>query len=98
MSFLKEVNKFTYQLNINAKPHSKNQKIIDGGEFLTIQIRSKAVKNKANIELINLLKKKLKINSIQIKIVSGLRSTNKIVQINFIEKVEYKLLINRLLH
>ena len=97
MSFLKEVNNFTYQLNVNVKPNSKNQKITDNGKFLTIQIRSKAVKNKANIELINLLKKRLKITSSQIKIVSGLRSTDKIIRINFIEKVDYKLLINNLL-
>jgi uncharacterized protein (TIGR00251 family) len=98
MSFLKDINNFTYLININVKPNSKSQKITDDGKFLKIQIQSKAVKNKANIELINMLKKQLKITSNQIKIISGVRSTNKIIQINYYEKVEYKTVINRLLH
>ena len=54
------------------------------------------MKNKANKELINLLKTKLEVASNQIKIVSGLNSTNKVVQLNFPEKQKNQILINKL--
>ncbi|MHA2006044.1 MAG: DUF167 domain-containing protein [Promethearchaeota archaeon] len=97
MSFLKKLNNSTFQLSVKVKPNSKNQKITNEIEFLTIQIRSRAVRNKANMEIINLLKKRFKISSNQVKIVSGLKSTNKVVHIILDEKVEYQSVLNRLL-
>lgn len=96
MRFLEKVSNDTYILQINIKPNSKRQKIIDNDEFLTILVKSPPIQNKANIELINILKKKLEIASSQIKIVSGLKSTNKSVQIKFLREIEKRSLINRL--
>jgi len=85
MKFLEKVRDFSYVVHIKVKPNSKQQAIIDNEEFLTILVRSKAIQNKANIELINLMKKKLEISSNQIQIISGLKSSNKIIQINFLK-------------
>lgn len=83
MKFLKKIRDFSYVVHVKIKSNSKKQTIIDNCEFLTILVRSKAIHNKANIELINLIKKKLEISSTQIQIISGLKSSNKVIQINF---------------
>jgi len=96
MRFLEKINDNNFILRINVKPNSKRQDLINNDKFLTVYVRSKAIKNKANKELINLLKTKLEVASNQIKIVSGLKSTNKVVQLNFLEKQKNQLLINKL--
>ena len=55
MKFLEKIGDFSYLLHVKVKPYSKIQTILDNGEFLTILVRSKAVQNKANLELINLI-------------------------------------------
>ncbi|MBA7554745.1 hypothetical protein ES705_47376 [subsurface metagenome] len=96
MRFLEKMNDHTFILRINVKPNSKRQDLIENDKFLTVYIKSKAIKNKVNKELINLLKTKLEITLNQIKIVSGLKSTNKTVKLNFPEKQKKQLLINKL--
>ena len=96
MRFLEKIDDNNYILRINVKPNSKKQDLINNDKFLTVYVRSKAMKNKANKELVNLLKTKLEIASNQIKIVSGLKSINKVVQLNFPEKQKNQLLINKL--
>lgn len=96
MRFLEKIDNNNYILRINVKPNSKKQDLINNDKFLTVYVRSKAMKNKANKELINLLKTKLEVASNQIKIVSGLNSTNKVVQLNFPEKQKNQILINKL--
>ena len=97
MKFLEKVRDFSYVVHVKVKPNSKKQAIIDNEEFLTILVRSKAIQNKANIELINLIKKKLEISSNQIQIISGLKSSNKIIQINFLEHIETQEIYDKLL-
>ncbi len=97
MKFLEKVRDFSYVVHVKVKPNSKKQAIIDNEEFLTILVKSKAMQNKANIELINLIKKRLEISSIQIQIISGLKSSNKIIQINFLEHVEAQEIYDKLL-
>jgi len=97
MKFLEKVRDFSYVVHVKVKPNSKKQAIIDNEEFLTILVRSKAMQNKANIELINLIKKRLEISSNQIQIISGLKSSNKIIQINFLEHIETQEIYDKLL-
>ena len=97
MTYLKKKSENTYLIKLYVKPNSKNQKIIDNGEFLTIYLRSKAIQNKANKELINLLKNKLSISSNQIHILSGLKNSNKIIQIIFILNINEQEIQNRLI-
>ncbi|MHA1986894.1 MAG: DUF167 domain-containing protein [Promethearchaeota archaeon] len=84
-------------VHVKVKPNSKKQTIIDNEEFLTIFIRSKARQNKANIELINLIKKRLEISSNQIQIITGLKSSKKKIQINFLESIETQDIYKKLL-
>lgn len=97
MSYLQKKSESEYLIKINVKPNSKTQKIVDDGEFLTIFINSKPIQNKANKELIHLIKKRLKISSNQIHIISGLKSSEKIILINFSVNMEEKNIYNRLL-
>ncbi len=67
------------KINVKVKPNSRKQKIkkISDNEYLVL-VKSKAEKNKANIELLKLLKKYLQKN---IKIIKGKKSKNKVVEI-----------------
>jgi len=97
MKFLKKFSDHTYLIKLNVKPNSKTRKIINNDDFLTILLSSKPIQNKANKELINYIKNKLKIPSNQIKIVSGLQDSNKVIKIDFLEKIIEEELIQRLL-
>ncbi len=69
MKFLEKIRDSSYVVHVKVKPNSRKQDVISNGEFLTIFVRSKAIQNKANKELINLINRKLKISSNQIKII-----------------------------
>ena len=97
MKFLEKIRDMSYVIHVKIKPNSKKQDIINNGEFLTILVRAKAIQNKANKELINLIKKKLKISSNQIQIISGLKGSDKVIQINFLEDVETREIYNKLI-
>lgn len=97
MRYIEELSKYSYILHVNVKTNSKKQGVTDTGEFLTIQVLAKPIKNKANIELIRFLKNKLNIASDQIKILKGVKSSNKSIQIDFLEKTEKQSIIRKLL-
>ncbi|TFF97398.1 MAG: DUF167 domain-containing protein [Promethearchaeota archaeon] len=87
MSFIKKTTEKTFQLTIYVKPNSHHQKIEQDGDYLAISLKSKARRNKANKELINLLKSKLDISTSQIRFVAGLRNEDKILEVKFIQEV-----------
>ncbi|MHA1933570.1 MAG: DUF167 domain-containing protein [Promethearchaeota archaeon] len=97
MKFLEKIRDFSYVVHIKVKTNSKSQSIINKDEFLTISVRSKPIQNKANKELINLLKRKLEISSNQIQIISGLKGSNKLIQLNFLEEVKEREIYNKLI-
>jgi uncharacterized protein (TIGR00251 family) len=96
MEFIKKSSESCYLLYLNIKPNSKKLRIMENGGYLTINLLSKPVKNKANKELISVLKEKLNIASTQIKILSGLKSTNKVIQIEFFKKTDENEIIEKL--
>ena len=96
MNFLEKLSESIYIIRLNVKTNSKTQKMVNNEEFLTIFLNSKPIQNKANKELINLLKKKLKISSNQIQIISGSTSKEKLIKISFLKKIEKEELISRL--
>lgn len=59
MSFIEKKSINCYLLHIYAKPNSKTQKLLDDGNYLIVYLQSKAIQNKANKELISILKKKI---------------------------------------
>lgn len=97
MGFIERKPGDAFILHLHIKPNSIRQEIIDDGDYLKIKLRSKPIQNKANIELLNLLRKKLKILSNQIKIISGLKSPHKKIMINFSKKIEEQEIIKKIL-
>lgn len=97
MGFIERKPGNAFILHLYIKPNSIRQEIIDDGDYLKIKLRSKPIQNKANIELLNLLRKKLKILSNQIKIISGLKSPHKTIMINFSKKIEEQEIIKKIL-
>ncbi|MFX0009213.1 MAG: DUF167 domain-containing protein, partial [Candidatus Hermodarchaeota archaeon] len=80
------LNNKEFILNIKAKPNSKKQAILkftESDNSILVMLKSKAIKNKANKELIQILQKKLKLNSNQIEIISGVKSQTKRIKLSF---------------
>ncbi len=65
-------------IKVKVKPNSKNQGIEKKNGFYIIKLKSSPENNKANLELLKLLKKYFKK---EIKIKSGFVSKNKIIEI-----------------
>jgi len=94
MDFLELKPNNVYLLRIRVKTNSKKQEILQCSEIdscLTIKLHSKPVHNKANKELLNLLKKKLKISSDQVQIIA-----DKILQVSFSENIVESDIIKRI--
>lgn len=98
MGFLERVSKNNFILHTQIKPNSKKPQILDKVDYLLIFLHSRPIRNKANNELINLLKKKLRLSSNQIKIVSGLKNSRKIIKLTYTESVNEKDIIKKLLN
>lgn len=97
-NFIEKKSDKSYILHLRIKPNSKMQRITINGKFLTISLRSKPIQNRANKELLDLLKKKLKISLNQIQIISGLKSSNKIIKLEFPIKINEEALIRKFIH
>ena len=66
-------------IEVKVKPNSKEQEIIKTGENeYKISLKEKAEDKKANIELLKLLKRYF---GKEVRIVKGLKSRNKIVEV-----------------
>lgn len=69
------------KIQVVVKVGSSKNNISKGGDIYTIRLRSKPVKNSANIELVNLLSKYFGISKTSIKILRGLKSKTKLIEI-----------------
>ena len=98
MSFIERKDPKIFLIRIKVKPNSKKQSILIDDQFLIVHLQSKAIKNKANKELISLLKKKLAIPSFQVKILSGAKSSNKLIEIIFDRAISEEDIIKKLLN
>lgn len=99
MNFIEKKSEFTYILSIKIKPNSKRQIIEKPSKYddqILISIRSEAKQNKANIELLNLIKKKLKVSISQLHIISGRKTPNKRLKITFNEYHQEEEILNKL--
>ena len=68
------------RLQVKVKPNARENKIIsEQGNMLVVSITAPPEKGKANLELARFLSKKLKK---QVRIVSGFRSSSKIIEIS----------------
>ena len=66
-------------LHINVKPNSKEQSIEENESGLIVRVKSPATDNKANTEMIKLLKKHFNAKDIRIK--NGFRSHKKKIEV-----------------
>jgi len=99
MDFIKIKSNNLYLLQIRVKTNSKKREILrcsENDSNLTILLRSKPVQNKANRELLNLIKKKLKVSSDQVQIIAGLKKADKILQVSFSENILESDIIKRI--
>jgi len=99
MVFFEDSSERTIFLKIRVKTNSKVQKISYNqftDSWISINLKSKPVKNKANKELIKLLSKKLNITTSQIQIIAGPKIANKTIQIRFNEDISKSKIIEKL--
>ncbi len=99
MDFIKIKSNNLFLLQIRVKTNSKKREILrcsEADSSLTILLRSKPVQNKANRELLNLIKKKLKVPSDQVQIIAGLKKADKILQVSFSENIIESDIIKRI--
>ena len=95
-SFIEKKAEDSYLLHIIVKPNAKKQAIVIDADHLIISLQSKPIQNKANKELITLLKKRLKLSSNQIELISGIKGTNKTIRCNFSQKIDEESIIHNL--
>ena len=69
------------KIQVVVKVGSSENNISKEGDIYTIKLRSKPVKNSANIELVNLLSKYFGISKTSIRILHGLKSKSKLIEI-----------------
>lgn len=67
------------KITVKVKPSSGKQDIKKIGGKYIVSLKEKAENNRANIELLKILKKKFKK---EVKLIKGLKSKNKIIEIN----------------
>ena len=99
MVFFEDSPNRTIKLKIRVKTNSKVQKIPYNqftDSWISINLKSKPIKNKANKELIKLLSKKLSISTNQIKIIAGPKNANKTIQIRFYEDISKPKILEKL--
>ena len=97
MKFIEKYSETDFIIKLNVKTNCKTQKIIVNDDFLTILLKSKPIQNKANKELLNLLKMRLKISSNQIQIISGSKRPDKTIRLNFLENTKEQEILGNLL-
>lgn len=93
----------SFKLNCKIKPNSnRNQIKTVEDDLITIevskknnQIKAQPENNKANLELIKFMKKILNLDSDEIKLISGHKSTNKCLEIYNKSKDEIYNLLNK---
>ncbi len=99
MVFFEDSSERTFFLKIRVKTNSKVQKISFNqltDTWISINLKSKPVKNKANKELIKLLSKKLNIATLQIQIIAGLKNASKTIQIRFYQDMSKSEILEKL--
>ena len=72
---------FIMKINIRVIPNSKKDVIVKENEKLKIHLKAKAVNNEANKYLIEILSEYFNVKKNNVKIVKGLKSREKIIEV-----------------
>jgi uncharacterized protein (TIGR00251 family) len=68
-------------IRVNVKPNSKIEELTHEGDDFTIRVKEPAREGKANQAVIKLLARHFGIPRSQVRILSGLRSRSKVIEI-----------------
>ena len=66
------------KIKVRLHPNSSQEKIKQIGENYEVWLKEKPIDNKANLKLVKMMKKYF---GLQVKIISGLNSRNKILEV-----------------
>ena len=69
------------KIRVNVKPNSKIEELTHEGDDFTIRVKEPAREGKANQAVIKLLARHFGIPRSQVRILSGLRSRSKVIEI-----------------
>jgi uncharacterized protein (TIGR00251 family) len=69
------------RIQVKVKPNSKTQEVNQEGNSFTVKVKEPAKEGKANQAVIRSLAEHFSISKSQVKILSGFRSTNKVIEI-----------------
>ena len=69
------------KLSVKVMPHSPKEEITKQGDVYTVRVREAPVEGKANEAVVRLIAERFKVPKSAVKIVSGLTSRNKIIEI-----------------
>ncbi len=69
------------KIQIKVKPNSKTEEISQEGDNFIVKVKEPPKEGRANQAVIKLLAKHFGVSQNQVKILSGLRSRNKIVEV-----------------
>lgn len=74
---------------VNVRPRSReNRLLVEADGTITIHVIAPPIEGKANRELVRWLAKRLRTKTSQVRIVAGVRSNTKIIEIANMNKVE----------
>ncbi len=69
------------KIQVNVKPNSKTEEVSQEGDNFVVKVKEPTKEGKANQAVIKLLAKHFSVLQSQVRIVSGLRGRNKVIEI-----------------
>jgi len=69
------------KISIKVVPHSPKEEMTKQGDVYTVRVREAPVQGKANEAVIRLVAERFRVPKSAVKIISGLTSRNKIIEI-----------------
>jgi len=69
------------KIQVKVKPSSKNEEVSQEGDNFVVKVREPPKEGKANQAVIKLLAKHFSVSQGQVRILSGFKSKNKVIEI-----------------
>jgi len=69
------------KIRVSVKPNSRTEEVSHEGDSFIVRVREPAKEGKANQAVIKLLARHFGVPQSQVRIISGLRSKNKIIEV-----------------
>ncbi|MBA7507981.1 hypothetical protein ES706_06712 [subsurface metagenome] len=69
------------KIQVKVRPNSRAEEVSQEGDNFAVKVKEPPKEGRANQEVIKLLAKHFGVSQVQVRILSGLRSRNKIVEV-----------------